>query len=157
MTWRFLSHRDVVRRVQRVWARARIARGDAAFVGGDAPSLASAVEILAFNADGHTQVLVGSPGNELEEIAMLHPQKIVASADVVRRLLESTSTTEMRPRTWLARAASMAMRLGRDRDRDAMPVSLGRTRWLSTGPSLEFATRARMRKFVTLEIDESLV
>ncbi len=94
VTWRFLSHRDVVRRVQRVWTRARIARGDVAYLAGDVPSLATNVALLAFTADGHTQVVIGTGSRELEDIAMTHPHKIIASPEAVRRLLESPKSPE---------------------------------------------------------------
>jgi long-subunit acyl-CoA synthetase (AMP-forming) len=153
-TWRFVSHRDVVRRVQRVWTRARVARGDTAHVAGRTPSLAAAVELLAFNADGYTQVVFGT-GDDLEEIAMMRPHKIVAPPETVRRLLDSAPPAEAsRVESWLARVPFVGARFRRAVT--TTPTALGRARWMSTGPSLEFAKRARARQFVTLEIDDSL-
>ncbi len=122
VAWRFLSHRDVVRRVQRVWARARIARGDVAYLAGDVPSLATNVAFLAFTADGHTQVVIGTGSIELEEIAMTRPHKIIASPEAVRRLLESPKSPEpSRVRRWLARAPFVRTGLGRERERWGIP------------------------------------
>ncbi len=90
VTWRFLSQREVVRRVQRVWARSRIASGDVAYVTGEVPSLATTVAVLAFTADGHTQVVIGAKEEALEEIGMTRPHKIIAPVETVRRMLEST-------------------------------------------------------------------
>jgi hypothetical protein len=165
VTWRFLSHREVVRRVQRVWTRSRIARGDLAYVVGDAPSLTTSIALLAFTADGHTQVVIGTRGNEREEIMMTRPHKIIAPAPIVRGMLEApTSPEPSRLRRWLARAPGLPAALRRERnDRDTAtpavtPATLaGRARWLCTGASLALSTRARARKFVTLEIDDSLV
>jgi acyl-CoA synthetase (AMP-forming)/AMP-acid ligase II len=156
VSWRFLSHHDVVHRVQRVWARARIASGDVAYVAGEAPSLATNVALLAFAADGYTQIVIGTRGTELEEIAMTTPHKIIASAETVRRLLESTPpAAPSRARRWLAaRAPFLGARLRGPRG--VPEVLVKRARWLSTGPSLAFATRANARKFVTLEIDDAL-
>jgi AMP-binding enzyme len=162
VAWRFLSHREVVRRVQRVWMRSRIARGDVAYVAGDVPSLATSVALLAFTADGHTQIVIGTRGSELEEIMMTRPHKIIAPAATVRSMLEAPASPEPSGiRKWLARAPLLPAALRGDRDgRDGTvtPSTLaGRARWLSTGASLSLATRARARKFVTLEIDDSLV
>jgi hypothetical protein len=155
--WRFLSHREVVRRVQRVWSRSRIARGDVAYLTGDVPSLAASIGLLAFTADGYTQVVTGTKGNELEEIAMTRPHKIVAPVETVRRIMESAPFEP--PSRWsklLARAPLLPAFLRGDQRGAAAPSALGgRARWLSTGPSLALPMRARARKFVTLEIDES--
>jgi hypothetical protein len=156
VSWRFLSHRDVVRRVHRVWARARIANGDVAYVAGEVPSLATSIALLAFTADGYTQVVIGTRGVELEEIAMTSPHKIIAPAETVRHVLESPAPVEpSRVRRWLAARAPF-LRAGLRRPRPVPGVLIQRARWLSTGPSLAFATRAHARKFVTLEIDDSL-
>jgi AMP-binding enzyme len=165
VAWRFLSHREVVRRVQRVWMRARIARGDVAYVMGEAPSIATTVAFLAFTADGHTKVVIGARANEQEEILMTRPHKIIASVETVRRMLESTPSAEpSRVRKWLARVKFVPVALRGERDQAGggpatrTPGVLGgRARWLSTGASLPLSTRARTRKFVTLEIDDSLV
>ncbi len=158
-SWRFLSHRDVVHRVHRVLAQARVAKGDVAYVTRHIPSLATTAMILAFTADGYTQLFIGTPGSELEEIGMTRPHKIVVSPEATRRLLsEATSRDSSRLRRWLARVPRLASRLQRGGSLDVPPPGLaGRARWLSTGPELEFATRARVREFVTLEIDDSLV
>jgi hypothetical protein len=177
--WRFLSHREVVRRVQRVWLRARIARGDVAYVAGGAPSLATSVALLAFTADGYTQVVLGSEGNELEEIAMTRAHKIIAPVETARPLVESLSARDpSRLRdlhAWLSRVRSLPGVLqaratrrvdgqsgsgdegSREERRDgATPTVAGRARWLSTGASLPLAARAQARRFLTLEIDDSL-
>ncbi len=165
VAWRFLSHREVVRRVQRVWMRSRIARGDVAYVPGEVPSTATTVAFLAFTADGHTKVVIGARANELEEIVMTRPHKIIVSVETVRRMLESTPSAEpSRVRKWLARVPLLPVALRGEHDQASgapAPGTLGalggRARWLSTGASLALATRARARKFVTLEIDDSLV
>jgi hypothetical protein len=160
VAWRFLSHREVVRRVQRVWERARIARGDVAYVTGGVPSLATSVACLAFTADGCTQVIVGAKENELDEIVMARPQKIIASVETVRRMLESTGSTgaSSRVRRWLARAPFLPASLRGARDGAAASSALPeRARWMSTGSALSLAARARARRRVTLEIDDSLV
>lgn len=160
VAWRFLSHREVVRRVQRVWERSRIARGDVAYVTGGVPSLTTSVACLAFTADGYTQVIVGAKENELDEIVMARPHKIIASVETVRRMLESPTSTgpSSRVRRWLARAPFLPLALRGVRDgagaSSALPES---ARWLSTGPALALAARARARRRVTLEIDDSLV
>lgn len=158
VTWRFLSHREVVRRVHRVWRRSRIARGDVAYVPGDVPSLAASVAFLAFSADGHTQIVIGDKGSELEEIMMTRPHKIVAPVPAVRHMLESpVSVAPSRVRQWLARASFLPAALRGERGGRAAttPPALERARWLSTGAALGLSTRARARKFVTLEIDDS--
>jgi hypothetical protein len=155
-SWRFLSHREVVRRVQRVWTRSRIARGDVAYLTGEVPSLATSVALLAFTGDGYTQVVIGTKGNDLEEIAMTRPHKIVAPVESVRRIMESSpEPASSRWGKWMAYAPLPAFLRG---DEDATPPSAlgGRARWLSTGASLALPLRARARKFVTLEIDDSL-
>ena len=160
VAWRFLSHREVVRRVHRVWARARIARGDVAYVAGGVPSLGTSVACLAFTADGYTQVIVGEKDNELDEIVMARPHKIIASAETVRRMLESPASTgpSSRVRAWLARARFLPTGLrGGPNGEGATSGLPERTRWLSTGGSLALSLRARARKRVTLEIDDSLV
>lgn len=175
--WRFLSHREVVRRVQRVWLRARIASGDVAYVAGGAPSLATSIALLAFTADGYTQVVLGSKGNELEEITMTRPHKIIAPVETVRPMVESLSAREpsrLRDlRAWLSRARALPEVLrsratrrsdGQSGPRDergdaaspALAAPAGRARWLSTGASLPLAARAQARRFLTLEIDDSL-
>jgi hypothetical protein len=135
-------------------------------VAGDAPSLTTSIALLAFTADGHTQVVIGTRGNEREEIMMTRPHKIIAPAPIVRGMLEEpTSPEPSRLRRWLARAPRLPAALRRERaDRDGTvtpavtPATLaGRARWLCTGASLALSTRARARKFVTLEIDDSLV
>ena len=158
-SWRFLSHRDVVHRVHRVLSQARIAKGDVAYVTGDVPSLTTTVTLLAFAADGYTQVFIGTPGSELEEIGMVRPHKIVVSPDAVKRLLTARpSDDSSRLRRWLARATRLASRLRRGgAPARSCPALADRARWLSTGPTIEFETRARVRQFVTLEIDDSLV
>jgi len=158
VTWRFLSQREVVRRVQRVWARSRIASGDVAYVTGEVPSLATTVAVLAFTADGHTQVVIGTKADALEEIGMTRPHKIIAPVETVRQMLESTPSPDpsSRLRRWLARASFLPTAFRSKRD-EAPPSALpGRVRWLSTGSSLALSLRARARKFVILEIDESL-
>jgi hypothetical protein len=169
VAWRFSSHREVVHRVQRVWSRARIARGDTAYAVASIPTIATAVEVLAFTGDGHTQLVLGTAGHELEEIAMTRPHKIMAGAEVVRRLIEALPTSKL---SLFARAQKLAAAAGawvplvsrvtRSSDGgfarstgDDVPA-LERARWISTGPALEFATRARARRLVTLEIDDSL-
>ncbi|HTB71861.1 MAG TPA: hypothetical protein VK762_01395, partial [Polyangiaceae bacterium] len=158
VTWRFLSQREVVRRVHRVWARSRIASGDVAYVTGEVPSLATTVAVLAFTADGHTQVVIGTKADALEEIGMTRPHKIIAPVETVRQMLESTPSPDpsSRLRRWLARASFLPTAFRSKRD-EAPPSALpGRVRWLSTGSSLALSLRARARKFVILEIDESL-
>jgi hypothetical protein len=153
-SWRFLSHRDVVHRVHRILAQARIAKGDVAYLTRHVPSLATTVTLLAFTADGYTQVVIGTPGSELEEIGMTRPHKIVVSPDAVGRLLDvPSSRSPSRIRRWLALSPRLRRRGGPDM---GPPGFGGRARWLSTGPALEFATRARVRESVTLEIDDSL-
>jgi hypothetical protein len=158
VAWRFLSHREVVRRVQRVWERSRIAQGDVAYVAGGIPSLATSVACLAFTADGYTQVVVGDRENELEEIAMTRPHKIIASVETVRRMLESPASAgpSSLVRKWLAASRFLpgGLRAGNG---SATPALLERARWLSTGPALALSMRARARKRVTLEIDDSLL
>jgi acyl-CoA synthetase (AMP-forming)/AMP-acid ligase II len=174
--WRFLSHREVVRRVQRVWTRSRIARGDVAYVTGGVPSLATSVALLAFTADGHTQIVIGASGNELEEIAMTRPHKVIAPAETVQRMLESPASAERsRLEKWLAKVhlpgfarfaplatfaqfVPAALRGQGDGRGDAAIAAspAGRARWLSTGASLPLSIRAQARKFVTLEIDDSI-
>jgi AMP-binding enzyme len=157
VAWRFLSHREVVRRVHRVWARSRIAKGDVAYVMGDAPSLATTVAVLAFTADGHTKIVVGPRENELEDIMMTRPHKIIASVETVRRMVESPPFAELsRVRKWLARAPFLPAAI-RGNGAEAPPPLAGRARWLSTGSSLALAMRARARQLVTLEIDDSPV
>jgi hypothetical protein len=157
VAWRFLSHREVVRRVHRVWARSRIARGDVAYVTGDVPSLATTVAVLAFTADGHTRIVIGASDSELEDIMMTRPHKIIASAETVRRMVESTPSAERsRVRQWLARAPFLPAAVRGNGGEAPLPLA-GRARWLSTGASLALAMRARARQFVTLEIDDSLV
>ena len=158
VSWRFLSQREVVRRVHRVWARSRIASGDVAYVTGEVPSLATTVAVLAFTADGHTQVVIGARGNELEEIGMTRPHKIIAPVETVRQMLESppSPAPSSRVRRWLARAPFLGAALRGDPDGAPPSAFSGRARWLSTGSSLALALRARARKFVTLEIDDSL-
>jgi long-subunit acyl-CoA synthetase (AMP-forming) len=159
VAWRFLSHREVVRRVQRVWARSRIARGDVAYVAGGMPSLATSVACLAFTADGYTQVVVGEREHELEDIAMTRPHKIIASVETVRRMLESPARarSSSRVRHWLARAPFLRAALRAGNGGAATSAHLERARWMSTGPALALSMRARARKRVTLEIDDSLV
>jgi AMP-binding enzyme len=159
VAWRFLSQREVVRRVQRVWERSRIARGDVAYLAGDAPSLATSIACLAFTADGYTQVVFGTKGNELEEIAMTRPHKIIAPVEAIRQMLESSAKAapSSRLRRWLARAPLVPAALRGAREREAATFALGeRARWLSTGSRLGLALRARARRRVTLEIDDSL-
>jgi hypothetical protein len=158
VAWRFLSHDEVVRRVHRVWARSRIAKGDVAYLGADTPSLATVVELLAFTSDGYSQVVLGNKGNELEEMAMVRPDKIVAGAATVRGLMQSIEAVEpTRVERLLSRVPILGGRLRLRRERTALPPALGRARWISTGSTLDFTTRARVRRFVTLEIDESMV
>jgi hypothetical protein len=57
----------------------------------------------------------------------------------------------------LSRVPIVGGRLRWGRERTALPPALERARWISTGPALDFATRARARRFVTLEIDDSMV
>ena len=99
---------------------------------------------------------------------MTRPHKIMAAADTVRRLIESAPLAESslagRARRWLAGARlarlarlPLASRIAALRpDRGEGAGALDRARWMSTGPALEFAIRARARKLVTLEIDDSL-
>ena len=99
---------------------------------------------------------------------MTLPHKIVASPETIRRLLRSEPASEpsrafewlgkSRVAEWLSRSRVLGIgeRVRRERERAGRISTFGRARWLSTGPSLEFATRARLRKFVTLEIDDSL-
>jgi hypothetical protein len=155
--WRFLSHREVVRRVQRVWMRSRIARGDVAYLTGAAPVLATSVALLAFTADGYTQVVIGAKGNELEEIAMTSPHKIIAPVETVRHIMESSPLGPASSwEKWLARTPVPAFLRG-DGSGATPPSALGgRARWVCTGASLALPMRARARKFVTLEIEDSL-
>jgi hypothetical protein len=158
VAWHFLSHRDVVRGVQRTWARARIASGDVAYVAGGAPSMSTNIAFLAFTADGYTQVVIGTRESELEEIGMTNPHKIIAPAEAVRRMLAAPShAVPSLPRRLLARASLLRAGLRGPRSTTVAGPPLRRMRWISTGPSLSFATRANARKFVTLEIDDSLV
>jgi AMP-binding enzyme len=156
--WRFLSHREVVRRVQRVWMRSRVARGDVAYLTGGAPLLAASVALLAFTADGYTQVVIGTKGNELEDIAMTRPHKIIAPVETVQCIMETASPgpSSLWER-WLTRAPRLPGFLRDDGSGRRPPSGLGgRARWLSTGATLALPMRARARKFVTLEIDDSL-
>ena len=124
---------------------------------GDVPSLATTVAVLAFTADGHTKIVIGARANELEEIVMTRPHKIIASVETVRRMVELPSSTgASRVRKWLARAPFLPAAVRGDGG-EAPPALAGRARWLSTGATLALAMRARARQFVTLEIDDSLV
>ncbi len=129
-----------------------------AYIAATPPALGAAAELLAFTADGFTQVVFGNAGQELEEIAMTRPHKIIAPPETVRRLIQSIPAGEpSRARRWIAKSPLLAKRLRLERNPWELPAALGRARWISTGPSLEFAARARARRFVTLEIDDSLV
>jgi hypothetical protein len=145
--WRFLSQRDVARAVRQVWLRARIARGDVAYLAGGAPSLATIVAFLAFSGDGHSQVVLGTPGREVEEILETRPSKLVTRARAVRRILEVTpapgSASGSRSRRWLARVRFLASGGGAgDRRAATNPSPLARTRWLGTDEPLDPATQA---------------
>jgi hypothetical protein len=155
--WRFLSHREVVRRVQRVWQGARISSGDVAYLEGGAPSLGSILAFLAFSADGHTQVVLGTPGREVEEIEAEQPTKIVVGADVARKLPSAIAGLEASPLRgragrWLARARALASRVRPGATRDLVDRSQ-RARWLGTGESLDESTRARLGRSMTLDLD----
>ena len=142
--------------------RSRIARGDVAYLTGDVPSLATSVALLAFTADGYTQVVIGAKENELEEIAMTRPHKIIAPgrdgpADARSRRRrraprrasgEVAGTSAIPPRRPARRRATA---------RPRPPRFGGEGALAEHGPALALPMRARARKFVTLEIDDSLV
>jgi hypothetical protein len=157
-SWRFLSQRDAARAVRQVWLRARIARGDVAYLTGGAPSLGSIVAFLAFSGDGHSQVVLGTPGREVEEIIEARPSKLVARAGAVRRILEAASAVSgsgsgSRSRRWLARARCLVSGVsgvsgggGGERRAAANVSPMARTRWLGTEEPLDPATQALLSR-----------
>lgn len=154
--WRFLGHRDVVRRVQRIWAGARISQGDVGYIAGGAPSLFSTLAFLAFSADGHTQVLFGTPGLAIEEIRRSDPTKIVVSPAVAEQLSRAipgidASRVLGRASRWLARARAFAERARRDTKSTA--ELRPHARWLGTGSALDASTRDRLGRTMTIELD----
>jgi hypothetical protein len=157
--WRFLSHREVVRRVQRIWESARISPGDVGYVAGGAPSLFSTVAFLAFSADGHTQVLLGTPGSAIEEIRASDPTKIVVPAAVAEQLPDAipgidTSRVLGRASRWLAQARAIARR-ARQEAKSAAELR-PRARWLGTGSALDASIRDRLGRTMTIDLDPGL-
>jgi hypothetical protein len=156
--WRFLTHRDVVRKIQRIWEGARISQGDVAYIAGGAPSLFATLAFLAFSADGHTQVLFGTRGHEVEEIRAADPTKIVVPAGVARDLTHAipgidTSRLLGRASRWLAQARAFAGRARRSDARSESKSDQPRARWLGTGGSLDASTRDRLSRSMIVDLD----
>jgi hypothetical protein len=88
---------------------------------------------------------------------MTRPHKIVARVESVRRIMESPpEPSSSRWGKWMAYAPLPAFLRGDGGDATPPSALGGRARWLSTGTSVALPLRARARKFVTLEIDDSL-
>jgi hypothetical protein len=97
--WQFLDQGEVAAAVERLWTRARIARGDVALVSA-VPSAAGLVAALAFTSDGVTQLAVEAPECDPAIVAALRPHKIVAVPDAVRALLREGDA--LRRTRWLS-------------------------------------------------------
>jgi acyl-CoA synthetase (AMP-forming)/AMP-acid ligase II len=96
--WHYLEQRELATTVERLWAGARIARGDVALVSA-APSAAGLVAALAFTSDGVTQ-LAFEPPEDPGAAASLRPHKIVAEPDSVHALLREGDA--LRRTRWLS-------------------------------------------------------
>jgi acyl-CoA synthetase (AMP-forming)/AMP-acid ligase II len=136
-----LTHRDVLRRLRRAPPRAE--RGDVAYVACAAPTLPMRLALSAFVTDGYTRTVLGTHGREAEQIAEVHPHKIVAPREVVERALAPDAidaslshahglAVRARIATWLGRAPIIGPMARRLRAREDARAALGgRVRWWS--------------------------
>jgi len=80
--WTLVSHREAVLHVRDIWSAARGGPGDVAYVIGAPVAFPARMALRAFVADGHTIVVLGTPGRDAEEIADVCPRWIVTPAGV---------------------------------------------------------------------------
>ena len=104
--WRFLTQGEVLRRIDDFAPRP----GDVAYVAAPHLPLSTLLSLRAFVGDGRTTVVIGTPGREVEEIAELGPNVLIAPSDIIeravapRRLRDSAQDLA---RTWLKRIRSL--------------------------------------------------
>ncbi len=153
-----LSHRDVIARLEPLWSREPARKGDVAYVAGGAVTLGVRLALLAFVGDGYTTTALGTPGREVEEIAALHPHRIVAPSSV---LDAAVAQAAVRPngktgvRAWLEQAARLTpLARGRSHRQEISAALGGRARWLRSTTALDPVVSQRLRDVVTIDLDE---
>jgi acyl-CoA synthetase (AMP-forming)/AMP-acid ligase II len=77
-----VTHRDAVAHVRRFWSAAPARTGDVAYVTGELATVPLRMALRAFIADGRTRSVLGTPGLEREEIAIVRPRWILTSSGV---------------------------------------------------------------------------
>jgi hypothetical protein len=100
--WTFMSHAEVLADIASFRARVRPAPGDVAYFLGRGVSRGARIALLSFVADGCTSTFVGTRGRELEELAQVRPQILMAPTSVAARVRdESGSRGGHAVRAWL--------------------------------------------------------
>ena len=79
----FISHSELMARIRDTWASLPPRKGDVAYLAGGPATLGARIALQACLGDGFTTTALGTPGRELEEIAELHPKRIVAPPAVL--------------------------------------------------------------------------
>jgi long-subunit acyl-CoA synthetase (AMP-forming) len=121
IAWRLLTHADVIRELDRFRIRVPSREGDVAYVGGRELPLATLFALWAFVGDDCTTTTIGTPGQEVGEIAELRPHVLVAPSEVIERAARSgpsrhggTSTAWSKPdhglgvRSWMRQVPALA-------------------------------------------------
>ena len=122
--------------------------GDLAYVSDPAVSPAARLALYAFLGDGHTTTALAPPGQELSDLAALHPTGIVAPAAVLAEVVRaSAASAKEGPGSggWLRRVARQAPHARARTNRHAIRDTLGgRARWIGSTDRLDAVLAERL-------------
>ncbi|NIM47882.1 MAG: AMP-binding protein [Gemmatimonadales bacterium] len=142
-----LTQAEAIERVATHWLEQPPAQGDVAYVVGPEVTLSMRLALYAFVGDGYTVVALGHPGSEVDEIADLRPDKIIAPPSVLE------GAVLRQPSQDRARGLARWIPWGRSRrDRDAVREALGgRARWIAPTAELDATVAQRLRNIVAVD------
>jgi long-chain acyl-CoA synthetase len=122
--------------------------GDLAYVSDPAVSPAARLALYAFLGDGYTTTALAPAGQELSDLAALHPTRIVAPAAVLADVVRAgDASAEAEPGSggWLRRVARQAPQARARANQRAIRATLGgRARWIGSTDRLDAALAERL-------------
>lgn len=144
-----LSHAEAMVRVAGDRPRHSDTAGERVYVTGPTVTLRTRLALYAAIGDGHSSLVLGTPGLELEEIRALRPEKLVASPGLLEQALGRVR------RVWWPQAGKLGawagdtlrrVVIGRARaERRGLRAALGgRVRWIAPTEILEPEVTARL-------------
>jgi hypothetical protein len=105
--WRYLTQRDVLRKLRAQWLALPPRAGDIAYATSGAPSLALQLALHGLVSDGRSCVSFGTRGHESEELAQLRPRFVVSRSGIAEvprtEAAEPAATRATRWREWISR------------------------------------------------------